>query len=175
MSCNSYIDEDGSLAGVYDIDVGAHVTRNGGDALTCPRGEVCIQSVSSQPGWGYMSYDNILYAMLNLFTVISTEGWTDLMYQSQDSVSDFGAGIFYCLCIYLMTYIMVPMFIGKPYHFEKKNGGKHTYSNASRHHQLVFARPRLDETECVRHREEDASLADTPDGKFRAEHRRLDV
>lgn len=70
-----------------------------------------------------MSYDNILYAMLNLFTVISTEGWTDLMYQSQDSVSDFGAGIFYCFCIYLMTYIMVPMFIGKLYHFEKKMKG----------------------------------------------------
>ncbi|CAO3597547.1 unnamed protein product [Absidia cylindrospora] len=49
--------------------------------------------------------------MLNVFTVVSTENWTDLMYMSQDSVSTLASSIFYCFCLYLMTFILVPMFI----------------------------------------------------------------
>jgi membrane protein YqaA with SNARE-associated domain len=95
------------------VDTGHQYLQSVGDGVFCKLGQVCIQDVLNQPEWGYMTFDNIFYAMLNIFTVISTENWTDLMYISQDSVSSIGSALFYSFCIYMMTFIMVPMFIGK--------------------------------------------------------------
>lgn len=81
------------------------------NGLFCQQGQICIQSTQNQPGYHHMSFQNIFYAMLNIMTVISTEDWTDLMYMSQESISDWGSSLFYCTCIYLMTFMMVPLFI----------------------------------------------------------------
>lgn len=96
--------------GVYDIDIG-HQFQQTGNGLFCKQGQVCIQGTQIQPGYHHISFQNIFYAMLNIMTVISTEDWTDLMYISQDSISNVGSAFFYCGCIYLMTFIIVPMFI----------------------------------------------------------------
>ncbi|KAF1800899.1 Ion transport protein-domain-containing protein [Mucor lusitanicus] len=111
ISCSGYMLSVTERTGPYDINTGTQNTHPGGDGLFCKVGQVCIQDVANQPEYGYMSYENILYTMLNILTVISTENWTDLLYITQDSVSELGAAIFYSFCIYLMTFIMVPMFI----------------------------------------------------------------
>ncbi|KAI8147435.1 Ion transport protein-domain-containing protein [Fennellomyces sp. T-0311] len=111
VACSNFIDSDGNIRGVFDIDTGVYIDITGSDGFVCKQGQICVQSVVNQPGWGYISYHNIFYTMMNVFTVISTEGWTDLMYLSEDSVSNTAAAIYYCFCIYLMTFIMVPMFI----------------------------------------------------------------
>lgn len=111
VACSYYYDAEGNKHGAYDIDTGTVLNILGEDSFVCKAGQVCVQSVSHQPGWTFINYNNIFYTMLNVFTVISTEGWTDLMYLSQDSISGNVASIFYCSCIYLMTYIMVPLFI----------------------------------------------------------------
>lgn len=111
ISCSGYMISATERTGPYDINTGKQDTHPGGDGLFCKLGQVCIQDVANQPEYGYMSYENILYTMLNILTVISTENWTDLLYITQDSVSEFGAAVFYSFCIYLMTFIMVPMFI----------------------------------------------------------------
>lgn len=110
ISCSGYMISTTTFKGAYDIKTGQHA-QVGGDGQYCQLGQICIQDTSNQPQFGYMSYENILFAMLNIMTVISTEDWTDLMYISQDSVSNVGAAVFYCACIYLMTFIVVPMFI----------------------------------------------------------------
>lgn len=82
------------------------------DGYTCQLGQICVQSVENLPSWHYISYNNIFFSMINTFTVISTEDWTELLYMTQDSVSSLTSSIFYCLCIYIMAFILVPMFIG---------------------------------------------------------------
>ncbi|KAL7311607.1 calcium channel protein [Mucor circinelloides] len=111
ISCSGYMISAHERTGPYDINTGTQNTHPAGDGLFCKLGQVCIQDVANQPEYGYMSYENILYTMLNILTVISTENWTDLLYITQDSVSELGAAVFYSFCIYLMTFIMVPMFI----------------------------------------------------------------
>ncbi|KAG2227612.1 hypothetical protein INT45_002297, partial [Circinella minor] len=110
-SCNSFVDNQGNIRGIYDIDSGVYTPYNAADGFTCKQSQVCVQSGSNRPGWTYISYYNFPSTMMNVFTVISTEDWTNLMYMSEDSISHTAASIFYCFCIYLMTFIMVPMFI----------------------------------------------------------------
>lgn len=112
VACSNYYDAEGNKQGVYDIDTGHFIQLHGEDGFACKIGQVCIQSTANQPGWGYINYNNIFYTMLNVFTVVSMEDWTELMYMSQDAVSNIGAAIFYCFCIYVMALVMVPMFIG---------------------------------------------------------------
>lgn len=97
--------------GVFDINTGQQYSDTGGDGLYCKVGQICIQDTANQPSYGYISFENIFFAMLNMLTVISTEDWTDLLYISQDSVSEIGAAIFFSSCIYLMSFIIVPLFI----------------------------------------------------------------
>ncbi|KAI9485907.1 MAG: Ion transport protein-domain-containing protein [Benjaminiella poitrasii] len=111
LSCSGYYSQSGDRVGPLDINTGLQYANHGGDGQFCPRGQICIQDVANQPEHGYMSYQNIFSTMLNVLTVISTENWTDLLYISQDSVSRVGAAVFYVVCIYLMTFVMVPMFI----------------------------------------------------------------
>lgn len=111
ISCSGYMTTTTERTGPYDINTGTQYIYPGGDGLFCKLGQVCIQDVANQPEYGYMSYENILYTMLNILTVISTENWTDLLYITQDSVSNLGAAMFYSFCIYFMSFIMVPMFI----------------------------------------------------------------
>lgn len=111
ISCSGYMVNETTSMGPLDINTGTQYSRQGAGGLFCKVGQICIQDVKNHPEYGYMSYENIFYTMLNVLTVISTENWTDLLYITQDSVSDIGAALFYSFCIYLMTFIMVPMFI----------------------------------------------------------------
>ncbi|KAI8874899.1 hypothetical protein K501DRAFT_280887, partial [Backusella circina FSU 941] len=110
-SCSGHYISATEKTGAFDVDTGYQYLQSVGDGMFCKLGQVCIQDVLNQPEWGYMTFDNIFYAMLNIFTVISTENWTDMLYISQDSVSSVGSALFYSFCIYMMTFIMVPMFI----------------------------------------------------------------
>ncbi|ORX58316.1 hypothetical protein DM01DRAFT_1372373 [Hesseltinella vesiculosa] len=109
--CNSYYNGTDMLLQVYDIDANRLVHGGGLDGGTCQSGQVCIQSSAFTPFYSYLNFDNILSSLLNTFTVISTEGWTDIMYACQDSMSSSVAAVFYSLCVYLMTLVLVPMFI----------------------------------------------------------------
>ena len=121
-SCNSFIDNQGDTRGIYDIDSQVYIPYNAANGFTCKQTQVCVQSDLNRPGWNHISYNNFLSTMMNVFTVISTEDWTNLMYMSEDGISHTAASIFYCFCIYLMTFIMVPMFIGNIYflHIQRK-------------------------------------------------------
>lgn len=111
ISCSGYMIDENQTAGPFDINTGFQYHDPGGDGLYCKLGQICIQDAENRPGYGFISFENIFFAMLNILTVISTEDWTDLLYISQDSVSEVGAALFYSFCIYFMSFIMVPMFI----------------------------------------------------------------
>ncbi|KAI8967340.1 Ion transport protein-domain-containing protein [Mycotypha africana] len=110
-SCAGYMVSPKERTGPFDLKTGTQYIHPGTDGFFCKLGQVCIQDRANQPEYGFMSYENIFYSMLNVLTVISTENWTELLYITQDSVSDKGAAVFYTFCIFLMTFVLVPMFI----------------------------------------------------------------
>ncbi|KAI9305722.1 Ion transport protein-domain-containing protein [Cunninghamella echinulata] len=109
--CNSYYDSLSHKSGYFDIDIGKMFDVRSSDGYTCQLGQICIQSVDNLPSWHYINYNNIFFSMINVFTVISMEDWTELMYMTQDSISTITASLFYCTCIYIMSFILVPMFV----------------------------------------------------------------
>lgn len=116
MFCTGYYEQnvnDGSISrlGIYSIHANSFLPTFNGNI--CPVGQFCIQDEPLTPEWTYLSFRNIYYAMVNVFTVISIEDWSYMMYMSQDATSTIGAPIFYIFCVYFMTFIMVPLFVGK--------------------------------------------------------------
>ncbi|KAI8364970.1 Ion transport protein-domain-containing protein [Blakeslea trispora] len=102
---------DHTLLGPLDWPSQTQLIYTGMDGYYCQTGQVCIQDIQNQPMYGHLSFQHMGYAMLNMFTIISTENWTDLLYIAQDSTSTWGAALFFSCCIYVMTFILVPMFI----------------------------------------------------------------
>ncbi|KAI8579947.1 hypothetical protein K450DRAFT_239855 [Umbelopsis ramanniana AG] len=114
LFCSGFYSEDPSdgsiyLQGPYDLPSQAFVRT--GTGLFCKVGQFCIQDGSLAPYWNYLNFFNIFYAMVNVFTVISIEDWSYIMYDAQDGTSTIGSPIFFCLCIYFMSFIMAPLFI----------------------------------------------------------------
>ncbi|KAI8347637.1 Ion transport protein-domain-containing protein [Choanephora cucurbitarum] len=102
---------DSERVGPLDWPSQTQLIYTGTDGYYCQLGQVCIQDTQNQPMHGHLSFQHMGYAMLNMFTIISTENWTDLLYIAQDSTSTWGTALFFASCIYVMTFILVPMFI----------------------------------------------------------------
>jgi hypothetical protein len=116
MFCTGYYEQnsiDGmtSKRGIYNMHDSSFLQA--GTGYFCSVGQFCIQDDRLTPEWTYLSFNNIYYAMVNVFTVISIEDWSYMMYMSQDATSIIGAPFFYIFCVYCMTFIMVPLFVGK--------------------------------------------------------------
>ena len=62
----------------------------------------CIDTVPN-PNHDITSFDNILWAWLTIFQCITMTNWTDIMYQLQDSVSQW-AWIYFILLVVLTAY-----------------------------------------------------------------------
>jgi hypothetical protein len=86
--------------------------------MICPEPQVCMQFPDYNPARDLISFDNFFYSLLTVFTVSSMEGWTDVEYWVMDGDSRWAA-IFFCVAIFLMSFLMIPLFIGK-YHFDNR-------------------------------------------------------
>jgi len=68
--------------------------NKGGEMFFCPteENEICSRrdlltnQLNSNPGGGYMSFDNIGVASVTILTMISLEGWVDVMYPLFDAL-----------------------------------------------------------------------------------------
>ncbi|KAG0272810.1 calcium channel protein [Linnemannia exigua] len=78
--------------------------------LICQQGQVCMQFPDYNPGFGLISFDNIFLSLLTIFTISSMEGWTDVEYWVMDGDSRWAA-LFFCVSIFLMSFLMIPLFI----------------------------------------------------------------
>lgn len=110
------------------IETGAvNVTDMNGDRL-CGGGRLCTNValpqnltnlgikesqfcgiIEENPKHGVLSFDNILYAFLNIFMAITLEGWSEQMYAVMDVDSSGGslAVIFYIILILFGSFIMI--------------------------------------------------------------------
>ena len=66
----------------------------------CPAGQKCAYTLDN-PNYGVTNFDNIFYALLNVFQCITLEGWTDIMITAQKSFGD-----------YIIVYFLPLVFIG---------------------------------------------------------------
>jgi hypothetical protein len=100
--------------------------RSGGSGRACPvdpsyeNGMFC--TAYGNPNFGITSYDNILWAWLTIFQLITQEGWTDIMYATQDAVSTW-VWIYYVLLLIFGSFFAVNLAIAVLYvQFIKENG-----------------------------------------------------
>ena len=56
-----------------------HPCSTGSKGFKCPDGSVC-KNAWAGPNFGITSFDNMGLAGLTVFTCITLEGWTDVMY-----------------------------------------------------------------------------------------------
>ncbi|KAF9551224.1 calcium channel protein [Mortierella hygrophila] len=111
MLCGGYY-QNGTIKGII-----GYIGQGDGDdssprtsAMICQEGQVCMQFPDYNPGFGLISFDNIFLSLLTTFTISSMEGWTDVEYWVMDGDSKWAA-IFFCISIFLMSFLMIPLFI----------------------------------------------------------------
>ncbi|RCH93740.1 calcium channel protein [Rhizopus azygosporus] len=93
-----------SVMGPYNIQTGTH-DYYGRHGYMCVSGQMCVEDPNNNPQYNFVNYDNIFSSLLSVYTFVSLELWTDLMYQTQDADSSIAA-LYYCLGVYIISFVM---------------------------------------------------------------------
>lgn len=103
-----------SVMGPYNIQTGTH-DYYGRHGYMCVSGQICVEDSNNNPQYNFVNYDNIFSSLLSVYTFVSLELWTDLMYQTQDADSSIAA-LYYCLGVYIISFVMSFLLFGKNIH-----------------------------------------------------------
>eukprot|EP00762_Andalucia_godoyi_P008681 ANDGO_00428.mRNA.1 Muscle calcium channel subunit alpha-1 len=79
------------------VDTGRH----------CPAGYTCLPN-SPNPNFGITSFDNMGWALIVVFQCLTMEGWTQIMYFSQDAYAG-STAIYFILIIFLGSFFLVQL------------------------------------------------------------------
>ena len=60
---------------------------------------------------GTFNFDNILYSMLNIFQIITLEGWTTMMYYIRDAENTKLFDLFFLMCVLFGSYFVLNLMI----------------------------------------------------------------
>uniref|UniRef100_A0A3Q2ZEI7 Voltage-dependent P/Q-type calcium channel subunit alpha-1A n=1 Tax=Kryptolebias marmoratus TaxID=37003 RepID=A0A3Q2ZEI7_KRYMA len=77
----------------------------------CPEGTVC-RSYWLGPNYGITQFDNILFAILTVFQCITMEGWTDLLYYSNDASGSAWNWMYFIPLIIIGSFFMLNLVLG---------------------------------------------------------------
>ncbi|KRZ04279.1 Voltage-dependent calcium channel type A subunit alpha-1 [Trichinella zimbabwensis] len=80
-------------------------------AYHCPEGTICKEQWIG-PNYGITSFDNIAFAMLTVFQCITMEGWTNVMYYTNDSQGDTFNWLYFIPLIILGSFFMLNLVLG---------------------------------------------------------------
>ncbi|CAH8533900.1 unnamed protein product [Schistosoma rodhaini] len=80
-------------------------------AFVCPPNYVC-KGYWEGPNYGITSFDNIGYAMLTVFQCITMEGWTEIMYSTNDAFGDRFNYLYFVPLIILGSFFMLNLVLG---------------------------------------------------------------
>jgi len=75
----------------------------------CTETQECLR-LSFPPNGGVTNFDNILYAFINIFQVMTQQGWTDVMYALQSSLS-FQVWIYFVVLNFIGPYFVIQLFL----------------------------------------------------------------
>ena len=91
----------------------------------------CV-GAAPDPDYGITSFDNILWAWLSIFQCVTMTNWTDMMYQLQDSVSQW-VWIYFVLLVVLTAYFAMNLAVAVLFTQFADNGpAKNAFDNDSR-------------------------------------------
>ena len=57
------------------------------------------------------SFDNILLSIMNIFQIITLEGWTDMMYIVRDAEGHYAYDVFFLACVVLGSFVILNLMI----------------------------------------------------------------
>ncbi|KAM6957182.1 LOW QUALITY PROTEIN: voltage-dependent P/Q-type calcium channel subunit alpha-1A [Aplochiton taeniatus] len=77
----------------------------------CPEGTMCRQYWLG-PNYGITQFDNILFAVLTVFQCITMEGWTDLLYYSDDASGGAWNWMYFVPLIIIGSFFMLNLVLG---------------------------------------------------------------
>ncbi|KAA0705626.1 Voltage-dependent P/Q-type calcium channel subunit alpha-1A [Triplophysa tibetana] len=77
----------------------------------CPNGTVC-RPYWLGPNYGITQFDNILFAVLTVFQCITMEGWTDLLYYSNDASGSAWNWMYFIPLIIIGSFFMLNLVLG---------------------------------------------------------------
>ncbi|XP_071370300.1 voltage-dependent P/Q-type calcium channel subunit alpha-1A-like, partial [Centroberyx affinis] len=77
----------------------------------CPEGTTCRQYWLG-PNYGITQFDNILFAVLTVFQCITMEGWTDLLYYSNDASGSAWNWMYFIPLIIIGSFFMLNLVLG---------------------------------------------------------------
>ena len=60
---------------------------------------------------GTYSFDNILLSIMNIFQIITLEGWTDMMYIVRQAERSFAYDVFFLLCVIMGSFVILNLMI----------------------------------------------------------------
>ncbi|CEP11360.1 hypothetical protein [Parasitella parasitica] len=103
LYCSGYMN-DTTVLGAYNIETGKS-SYPGYHGYLCAAGQICIENPEHNPNYGYVNFDTIFFSFLNVYTFVSLELWTDLMYQTQEADSTVAA-LYYCLGVYIVAFVL---------------------------------------------------------------------
>uniref|UniRef100_A0A672MCG5 Voltage-dependent P/Q-type calcium channel subunit alpha-1A n=1 Tax=Sinocyclocheilus grahami TaxID=75366 RepID=A0A672MCG5_SINGR len=80
-------------------------------ARECQNGLVCSEYWLG-PNYGITQFDNVLFAVLTVFQCITMEGWTDMLYYSNDALGSAWNWMYYVPLIIIGSFFMLNLVLG---------------------------------------------------------------
>uniref|UniRef100_A0A8C6UNM8 Voltage-dependent N-type calcium channel subunit alpha-1B n=1 Tax=Neogobius melanostomus TaxID=47308 RepID=A0A8C6UNM8_9GOBI len=80
-------------------------------ARLCPNGTVC-RAYWTGPNFGITNFDNILFAVLTVFQCITMEGWTDILYNTNDVAGNMWNWLYFIPLIIIGSFFMLNLVLG---------------------------------------------------------------
>lgn len=109
LYCSGYLNGS-TVTGAYNIDT-QEIVYPGVHGYICAVGQICMENSANNPNFGFVNYDTIFSSFLSVYTFVSLELWTDLMYQTQDADSHVAA-LYYCLGVYIIAFVLTFLLFG---------------------------------------------------------------
>ncbi|RCH90012.1 calcium channel protein, partial [Rhizopus stolonifer] len=101
--CSGYLNNS-VIVGAYNPET-QETSYPGYHGYICAAGQTCLEYSGNNPSSGYVNYDTIFTSLLSVYTFVSLELWTDMMYISQDADSTVSA-LYYCLGVYIVAFVL---------------------------------------------------------------------
>ncbi|KAI8378680.1 Ion transport protein-domain-containing protein [Choanephora cucurbitarum] len=101
--CSGYVDNS-VIVGAYNPET-KETSFPGYHGHICNAGQICMEYSVNNPNNGIVNYDTIFSSLLSVYTFVSMELWTDMMYITQDADSTVAA-LYYCLGVYIIGFVL---------------------------------------------------------------------
>ncbi|WFD06570.1 calcium channel protein [Malassezia vespertilionis] len=107
--CGGSWDPRNSSAKMGHVEFDGGFTDNHPKGYICPYGQLCVEQAEN-PYNNVLSFDNVFTSLLEVFVVISLNGWSDIMYDMIDA-DYYSAVIYFIFGIMLLNFWLANLFV----------------------------------------------------------------